>query len=154
MPTKSATANGPVPADVPRVLVDARPTRAPTDPPAVRVRVLPADTGPDGRPRAPRREVEVDIPGYPGFTAWLWANYPQRLRDELVSGDETRIRAALGRVVVEHNGWCDTDGEPYPDAADPAFWTAIPTELATLVARAIGEAPGAFPQSLSRTVAP
>jgi len=156
-----APANGaappplPEPAELHRQLVDARPvTRAPEPPPAaapLRVRVQPAEPGADGRPRAPKREVEVAIPGYPGFLCWVWSNFPQRLRDELTSGDGDRIRAALCRLVVEHNGWCDADGEPYPPASDPAFWNAIPTELGSLLSRAIREAPDAFPNSLNAT---
>ena len=52
----------------------------------VRERVI-ASPSPDGRPRAPRREVELAVPGYDRFRVWLWANYPQRVRLDLVSED-------------------------------------------------------------------
>ena len=121
----------------------------PAGPP--RVRVIETPPGPDGRPRAPRREVEVDVPGYAGFTCWVWANYPQRLREDVQAEDEARLRAVLARLVVGHNGWCDADGEPFPPADDPAFYDAIPLELAVLLVRAIVEAPGIYPNSLSAT---
>lgn len=138
-------------------IVDHRPTAAPAPPPtapeaapAPRTRVVESPSGPGG-PRAPRREVEVLIEGYPGFAAWVWANYPQRLRDDLTSADGERIRAALLRLVVEHNGWCDEEGTPYPPASDPAFWDAIPTELSLLLGRAIREAPSVYPNFLAST---
>jgi hypothetical protein len=160
-----APANGADPhpdgvAEPHRVLVDARPARAPAErhareqvapAPALRTRLQPAAPGPDGRPRAPRREVEVEIPGYDGFRCWLWANYPRRLLDELNSNDEPRIAAALRVILVEHNGWCDAGGEPYPAADDPAFYTAIPLELAVLIARCVAQVPAVYPQSLSPT---
>ena len=55
------------------------------------------------------------------------------------------MTAALGCLVVEHNNWCDADGDPYPPADDPAFWDAIPTELGLLLARLVlRDAPAAI----------
>lgn len=47
---------------------------------------------------------------------------------------EASMRAALGRVVLEHNGWRDYDppdgtGLVLPPPQDPGFWDAIPQEL-------------------------
>lgn len=134
-----------------QMLVDARPPAvSPPVPPVVRVRESPP--GPDGRPRAPRREVEVAIDGYPGYTAWVWSNYPRRLAAALNdAADEAAITGVLRQLVVAHNGWCDTEGEPYPPADDPGFYEAIPLELAVLLLRAINQAPSLYPQSLSPT---
>lgn len=140
------------PVEPPQV-VDLRPAPREAPAPAVpqlRARVTETPPGADGRPRAPRREVELGVPGYQNFRCWIWSNYPQAVRLELTSGDETRTLLALARLVVEHNGWCDQEGAPYPDAQDPAFWEAIPTELAQLLARLILlDAPAAFPTSAS-----
>ena len=111
-------------------------------------------------PRLPRREVWVDLPQeeYPGFRIKLWINYPQfwdgDLRGATVAGAEqaqpgedapleawkayseareASMRRAMGRVVLEHNGWLDFDGETLPQPSDPAFWERIPTELAAVV---------------------
>jgi hypothetical protein len=116
----------------------------------VRVRETPAEPG--AGPRAPRREVEVAIDGYEGFTAWIWANYPRRILTALrATTDEQALFALLRQLVIEHNGWRDADGEPYPPADDPAFYDAVPYELAVLLVHAINAAPGVYPQSLART---
>lgn len=142
--------------DLPPV-VDLRPVPPPPKPEntagaALRWRVVETPPGADGRPRAPRREVEMAVPGYPGFTFWFWTNYPQRVREEVMSNDEARVIACLPLLLREHNGWCDQEGEPYPPADDPGFWHALPTELGFLVLRLLVlEAPTAFPNSLSPT---
>lgn len=51
---------------------------------------------------------------------------------------EASMRAALGRVVLRHNGWCDYPppdgtGEVLPQPQDPRFWDMIPQELADTV---------------------
>lgn len=99
-----------------------------TQPAANVASVVVAPTG----PRIPRREVYVDIgEEYPGFRAKLWVNYPRRLIDDLRQTDDLeRSKAALGQMVVEHNGWVNYDGTEFPPASEPAFWDAIPDELA------------------------
>lgn len=78
----------------------------------------------------PRREAWADLPKeYPGFRFRMWLNAPQRLWSDVMSGDEDAVRAALTKIVLEHNGWVDSDGQPYPALPDPEFWEAIPTEL-------------------------
>lgn len=136
-----------------RVKIDLRPARtaaavAPPDPPAPRFRVTPSPPGPDGRPRAPRREVEVEIDGWPDFRCWIWSSYPPHVLAELRSDDEARVRAAMASAFVSHNGWSTEDGTPYPAADDPAFWDVVPQELAVLLARAVLEAPTHYPNSL------
>lgn len=144
--------SAPLIRDLPPV-VDLRPVpKAPKPADALRTRIIESPSGPDGRPRAPRREVCLGVPGYPGFELWLWANYPQAVRLDLVGGDGERGGAALRRTVVEHNNWCDADGEPYPPADDPAFWDAIPFELGLVVAHLVlHDATAAYPNSLSPT---
>ncbi len=84
-------------------------------------------------PQIPRREAWLDVPEYPGFKLKLWLNYPRRLLDTLSEGDEAAKRDALLRIVLEHNGWRDEEGQPYPLASSPEFYAAIPTELAIVV---------------------
>ena len=52
-----------------------------------------------------------------------------------------KFQNALAQIFIEHNGWCDFDGEPLPPASDAkAFWEAIPQELANaVIALALGE---------------
>lgn len=102
-------------------------------------------------PQIQRRDAWLDLPQdeYPGFRVKVWVNYPRRLATEIGSGDEARMRAALLEIVTEHNGWCDYDGQPYPPATDPAFWTAIPDELAAVAIVSIREAAGLLPKSLA-----
>jgi hypothetical protein len=117
-----------------RVLVDARPVAdAPSAAPGVRVRETPAEPG--AGPRAPRREVEVAIDGYEGFTAWIWANYPRRILTALRATTDEQALFALLRQLAD----------------DPAFYDAVPYELAVLLVHAINAAPGVYPQSLART---
>lgn len=98
---------------------------------SISVDMAPAPAG----PRILRREAWVTLPdAYAGFTFRLWVNAPQRLWNDLGSGDEARARAAMGQIVLEHNGWLDFDGQPYPPASNPeALWDAVPTELAGVV---------------------
>jgi len=121
------------------------PTAAPPAAPAASPLAAPAGSPSPGGPRAPHLEAEVEIPEYPGHTARVWVNFPQRLLGEVGSGDEPRQRAALSRILLAHNGWCDEDGEPYPPAGAPEFWAAIPTHLAACVMRAIQQRATAAP---------
>lgn len=95
-------------------------------------------------PRVQRREVWVDLPSeYAGFRARIWVNAPGHLYSALLSGPstsgenedtkETKAQDAASKIVLEHNGWLDFDGEPYPPASDPNFWEAIPAELTAVL---------------------
>ena len=128
-------------------------------------------------PRIPRRELWLDVPEYPGFRVRMWANYPQRLARDLQSKDAALIGAALSQIVIEHNGWCDEEGNPYPPASERRvaiesvaedgpdgesitrtvnrveypFFDAIPTELAVVLVVLVNEAAATLPNSLLRT---
>lgn len=98
-------------------------------------------------PRMQRREVWLELPEpYAGFKFKAWMNYPNRLwldfvkaappdaTDDVLTEISNRQRAALGAMVIEHNGWLDFDGTPLPPASDvDEFWSAISTELAAAV---------------------
>lgn len=94
----------------------------------------PMPPAPEG-PREPRLEDWVDIVNCPGLKARLWLNPPHSVRMDLKAEDGAKVQAALRRVVLEHNGWCDTDGSAYPPADDPDFWDALsqPLAVATIV---------------------
>ncbi len=81
-------------------------------------------------PRLPRREAWVDVPEYEGFRVRLWTNYPRRVLDQLASQEPEEVLTALRTVVLEHNGWLDFDGQPFPPASEALFWEQIPDELA------------------------
>jgi len=98
--------------------------------------------------RIPRREDWIDLPdeyGEAGMQVRLWLNYPVHLKQDLFGGDDQKTKAALRQIVLEHNGWTDFGGNPYPPcdqaevpAADdqpavPGFWEAIPDELAAAI---------------------
>jgi hypothetical protein len=101
-------------------------------------------------PRIARREAWVELPeAYAGFKFKLWVNAPQRLWQDVASGDETRARAALAQIIMEHNGWLDYDGQPFPPASDPALWEAAPTELAALIITAANAEMMRLPNSLA-----
>jgi hypothetical protein len=101
-------------------------------------------------PRVKRREEWVELPEpYAGFRFRLHVNASTRTWMRVAAGGDD-AEAALRSLVLEHNGWCDEDGVPYPPASEAAFWEAIPTELAALVLKAsqiemgrLGEALGA-----------
>ncbi len=93
------------------------------------------DMQPPVGPRLPRRESDwVPLPDpYAGFSFRFWLNAPQRLWNDVQSGDDERGKAALTKIVLEHNNWNDTDGTVFPAAGDVACWDAIPTELLAVV---------------------
>lgn len=100
-------------------------------------------------PRIRRRETWVPLPGeYDGFEVRVWVNAPSRLWNQLTEGDEQDALDALQEIVLEHNGWLDFEGEPYPPASDPAFWEAIPTELAAVVLAAAQQEIQRLPNSM------
>ena len=99
----------------------------------------------------PRRERWVDVPEYPGWKVRLWVNHPAALHQALYSSDEPEFGEAFRQVVVEHNGWVDERGDPYPPASDSAFWEALPNELGALVVVLARRAPYELPNSLTRS---
>ena len=102
-------------------------------------------------PQIQRREKWVDVPEYEGFKVKLWLNAPQKHWNDLGGKDPKAVTKAFGTLIIEHNGWRDYDGEAYPPAGTPAFFEAIPTELAfTLIAMASKELQ-ALPSSLAPT---
>lgn len=111
------------------------------------------------RPRVAKRLKWVVLPArdkdgedaYPGFEMRMWVNYPSVLLDEIRSGVQERVRAALLQIVVEHNGWMDEAGEDFPPTTDPSFWDIIPTELATVMIVLIQKEATTLPNSLLLT---
>ncbi len=101
-------------------------------------------------PRIKRREAWVELPDeYEGFKFLVWVNAPTKLWQELGSGDEARGLEAMRKLMLDHNGWLDFDGEPYPPASEPAFWEEIPTELAACMLVAAQVEMQKLPKSLA-----
>lgn len=108
-------------------------------------------------PRMPGgREKWVSLPDpYEGMRIRLWINYPNRLNDDLASGDEDLIYGALARIVLEHNEWNDEDGNPLPmlergnTDVMRAFWRMIPNECAQVISTMIGVEVGKASASLT-----
>lgn len=85
-------------------------------------------------PRVKRKQIWVELSGdYEGFMFLLWVNAPSKLWADVRSGNEELAQEAATKIILEHNGWEDFDGEPYPGASIPEFWEEIPTELAACV---------------------
>ena len=83
---------------------------------------------------------------YPGFEMKVWVN-PSHIAKRMAEwGDEAGIQF-FKLVVLEHNGWADEDGQPYPPVSDPAFFDALPQEMGNLMSAAIKEAFSAVPNS-------
>jgi hypothetical protein len=87
----------------------------------------------------PRVERWADVPDYPGYRVKLWINHPRRLRDAFappegiddLAGEELEgyvaerkagIEQALAAIVLEHNGWPDSNGDVMPQPSMPGFW--------------------------------
>lgn len=105
-------------------------------------------------PQIQRREKWVDLPEeYAGFKIKVWVNAPTRLWSAIGqaanSGDEGAAQDAAQKIVLEHNGWLDFDGEPYPPANTSEFWAAIPTELAGVVFALVQYEMGNLPNSIA-----
>jgi hypothetical protein len=101
-------------------------------------------------PRIKRREVWVDLPAeYEGLKARIWVNVPARIWADIGGSEKDAAKAAARQVVLEHNGWLDFDGEPYPPASDDAFWDVIPTELAAVLLTVIQLEMAKLPNSLT-----
>lgn len=84
--------------------------------------------------RIPRRERWVTLPGEYGELGMqflMWVNFPRRINTAITEAeDEAERQQALMQIVLEHNGWIGTDGEPLPPANDPKFWEDVPDEVA------------------------
>ena len=82
-------------------------------------------------PQVQRREKWVPLPDeYEGFEFRMWVNAPVSLWQRVIQGGDSE---ALQKIVLEHNGWRDFDGQPYPPATELAFWEQIPNELAACI---------------------
>lgn len=90
---------------------------------------------------APRREKWLKLPtsadfGYSRWMVYMWTNFPSDLLNRIpdIPGEERKTN--LNRIFLQHNGWKDYQGNPYPqpgeDVAEgePDFWDAIPQEVA------------------------
>lgn len=90
----------------------------------------------------------------PPMKVQLWVNFPNRLSDDLASGDEDLLYAAWAQIIVGHNDWLDEDGRPLPtlrrgdEDAFRAFWRAIPNECAQAIGTLVGQAAGKASASL------
>ncbi len=103
-------------------------------------------------PRIQRREKWLELPDvYAEFKVKVWVNAPAKLWSNILSNDEIVARDAAMKIVLEHNGWLDFAGEPYPSADDPAFWDEIPTELGACILAATRKAIQDLPNSLAPT---
>lgn len=103
-------------------------------------------------PRIQRREKWLELPDeYSGFKVKIWLNAPTKYWTALGSEDDREALDGMQQIVLEHNGWLDFDGEPYPPASDPALWEEVPTELAATVLAAAQAAMTDLPNSLRPT---
>jgi hypothetical protein len=103
-------------------------------------------------PRIQRREQWIDLPPeYDGFRVKIWVNAPTKFWTALSSEDESEALNGMQKIVLEHNGWLDFDGEPYPPAGSPELWEEVPTELAACVLVAAQTAMSDLPNSLRPT---
>jgi len=100
----------------------------------------PISPSPPLGPTVPRRYQWFDLPEeqYPELRIKLWVNYPSSINKTLTTRDQDEQRAALCKIVLEHNGWRKvdddgTDAGPYPPANTPEFWDEIPDELAAVI---------------------
>lgn len=83
---------------------------------------------------------------YPGFEMKVWVN-PSHVAKRMAEwGDQSGINF-FRLVVLEHNGWADEDGTPYPPVSDPAFFDALPQEMGNLMGEAIKAAFNQVPNS-------
>ena len=122
------------------ILPDEEPAAAPPSPNGMAAAAPPP--APPTALRMPRITEWMPIPGYDGYQALIWANAPQRVLRDLISGDDAKVGAALRALIWEHNGWGDHEGHPLPPASDPAFWDspALPRHLLIQVLQAVSEA--------------
>lgn len=72
----------------------------------------------DAQRRMPVRTATVELAGdFEGWTATMRVNPKMRTLDDLRSGDDVRLRAAVASLVVDWN-FVDEEGEPLPAARD------------------------------------
>ena len=122
--------------------------QAPLPAPSAPLAAVPTPPSTPGAPqliRAPRIERWVPVPEYGDYQMRVWINVSKRAADDITSGDQERALPALRQIVLEHNGWADVDGEPYPAADDPSFWDKLPVHLVAAIARGIQEGATASP---------
>lgn len=105
-------------------------------------------------PKIQRRERWVELPDeYEGFKFRVWVNAPTKLWTAIgragEGGNEEQVVDALKQIVLEHNGWLDFDGQPYPPANTSEFWEEVPTELAACVIAATQAEQTKLPNSLA-----
>lgn len=106
-------------------------------------------------PRIMRREKWLELPEeYAGFSFKVWVNAPAKHwaavgRAAQDDGDEAEAREALRHIILEHNGWLDFDGNPYPQPDQDGFWEEIPTELAACMIVAVQVEQTKLPNSLA-----
>jgi hypothetical protein len=58
--------------------------------------------------------------------------------DDIRSGDPELQLPALRKIVLEHNGWIDEDGQPLPIADSDEFWERIPDVLLSVLIAIVG----------------
>jgi hypothetical protein len=113
-------------------------TTSPPPPPVVGNRV---------ERRLPRRIEEIQLPEpYEDFHITAWVNYPGQLREDMRSGDEKKVSAALKLIVISHD-LVDFDGKPYPPASEEAFWTEAPDDVGYAIIGAIRDRFGKLPKA-------
>lgn len=101
-------------------------------------------------PQIKRREAWVELPQeYEGFKFRVWLNAPTRLWNDLNNGDEATALESLKQLVLEHNGWLDFEGQPYPPPDTGDFWEQIPTELAACILTAAQTEMQKLPNSMA-----
>lgn len=87
--------------------------------------------------KMPKRIVSIPLPEpYQDFSITAWLNFPRTVKDDLNSGVEERVRAALMQIVVGHD-LVDYDGRSYPPASDPEFWSEIPNDTGLVIVTAV-----------------
>lgn len=99
----------------------------------------------------PWRDLFPDDPEPAGGLRFrCWVTYPRRLIDDIRSGDEDRMKAALRQIVLEHNGWIGDDGNPLPPATDERFWDEIPDSIGGAIIAAVQAEVGKAAASVMR----
>jgi hypothetical protein len=102
-------------------------------------------------PVAPHRTRWVDIPEYPGFKMRVWVNYTQAKFNDIFASDDDTSSAASREIFIEHNGWRQEDGTPFPPMSEPLkFWDACSNELAALLIGVLRDEAAKLPNSLLR----
>ncbi len=103
-------------------------------------------------PKLPgRREVWLELPApYDGHKFKMWVNFPGSVGEDLNGASDDLMYAAIGQVVVEHNGWRDDLGT-LPPPSEPAFWRRIPQELAVTIISLVRLETQKLPNSVTRS---